>query len=103
MTQVQMPAMQPFKCLVDPNTITRNRTKWKKSFKYFLGASGIRNDARQMAMLLHMVGPETQKVFETLVPEDETYQKALRAQDEHFSVNKNISFERSVFHQARKK
>ena len=103
MTQVQMPGVQPFKCLGDPNTIAQNWTKWKKSFEYFLGASGIRNDARQKAMLLHMVGPETQEVFETLVPEDDTYEKALKALDEHFSVKKNVPFERSVFHQARQK
>ena len=48
---------QPFKCLGDPNTVAQNWTEWKKSFEYFLGASGIRNDARQKAMLLHMVGP----------------------------------------------
>ena len=72
MTQVQMPDVQSFKCLGDPNTVVQNWTKWKKSFEYFLGASGIRNDARQKEMLLHMVGPGTQEVFETLVPEDET-------------------------------
>ena len=50
-----------------------------------------------------MVGPETQEVFERLVPEDDTYEKALKAPDEHFSVKKNVPFERSVFHQARQK
>ena len=99
-----MPGVQPFfKCLGDPNTVAQNWTKWKKSFEYFLGASGIRNDARQKAMLLHMVGPETQEVFETLVPEDNTYEKALKALDEHFSVKKNVPFERSVLQQARQK
>ena len=55
MTQVQMPGAQPFKCLGDPNTVAQNRTKWKKSSEYFMGTSGIRNDARQKAMLLHIV------------------------------------------------
>ena len=71
MTHVQMPSVQSFKYFGDP-TVAQNWTKWKKSFEYFLGASGIRNDARQKAMLLHMVGPETQEVFETLTPEDDT-------------------------------
>ena len=62
-----MAGVQPFKCLGDPNTIAENWTKWKKSFEYFLGAFRIRNDARQKTMLLHMVGPETQEVFETHV------------------------------------
>ena len=61
----------------DPNTIAQNWTEQKKSFEYFLGASGIRNDARQKTMLLHVVGPETQEVFETLTPDDDTYEKAL--------------------------
>ena len=103
MTRVQMPGVQPFKCLGDPNTVAQNWVEEIKSFEYFLSASGIRNDARQNAMLLHMVGPETREVFETLVPEDETYEKALEALDEHFSVKKNVPFERSVFHQARQK
>ena len=66
-TQIQMPGVQPFKCLGDPNTAAQNWTKWKKSFEYFLGAFGIRNDAKRKAMLLHMKGSETQEVFETLV------------------------------------
>ena len=50
-----------------------------------------------------MIGPETQEIFETLIPEDDTYEKALKALDEQFSVKKNVPFERSVFHQARQK
>ena len=82
-----MPGVQPFKCLGDPNTEAQNWTKWKKSFEYFMGTSGIRNDARQKAMLLHMVGPETQEVFETLAPENDT-KKHLKHQMNTFQSRK---------------
>ena len=54
-------------------------------------------------MLLHMAGPETQEVFETHTPVDDTYDKALEVLNTHFAVKKNILFERNVFHQARQK
>ena len=54
-------------------------------------------------MLLHMAGPETQEVFETLTQVDDTYDKALEVLNTHFAVKKNIAFERNVFHQARQK
>ena len=54
-------------------------------------------------MLLHMAGPETQEVFDTLTPANDTYDKALEALTSHFSVKKNVPFERNVFHQTKQK
>ena len=59
------------------------------------------SDTRKKAMLPHMAGPGTQDVFDTLTPVDNTYDKALEVLNTHFAVKKNISFEHSVFHQAR--
>ena len=66
MTRVQMPGVQPFKCLGDPNTVAQNWVEEIKSFEYFLSASGIRNDARQNAMLLHMVAQRHEKYLRHL-------------------------------------
>ena len=49
-------------------------------------------------MLLHIAGPDTQDVFETLTDTGTEYQHALIKLDAHFSIKKNIPFERSVFH-----
>ena len=70
-------------------------------FQHFLDASGITNDKRKKAMLLHMAGHQTQEVFDTLDPENDTYDKALEGLTLYFSVKKNVPFERNVFHQTK--
>ena len=100
---IQMPGVAPFQCHGDPNQVSQNWEKWKKAFQYFLGASGITNDARKKAILSHMIGLEGQEIFETLSPTGDSYEHALEALSDHFSVRKNIPFERSVFHQAKQK
>ena len=42
---------------------------------------------------LHLVGPETQDIFQTLTPADQSYDSALAALDTHFEVQKNVPFE----------
>ena len=52
-------------------------------------------------MLLQMAGPETQEVFDTVTPENDTYDKALEALISHFLVKTSVPFERHVFHQTK--
>ena len=54
-------------------------------------------------MLLHMAGPETQEVLDTLAPENNTYDKTLEALTSHVSVKRNVPFERNVFHHTKQK
>ena len=68
---------------------------------YFVIASGITDDGRQRALLLHLIGPDTQEIFETLTDQGNTYGESMQALDTHFSVQKNIPFETSKFHQAK--
>ena len=49
-------------------------------------------------MLLHIADPDTQNVFETLTDTGTEHQHALNKLDAHFSIKKNVPFERSVFH-----
>ena len=51
-------------------------------------------------MLLHLVGSETREIFDTLADTGDTFDTALRALKNHLSVQKNIPYERSKFHQA---
>ena len=75
--------------------------KWKKSFVYYIEASGITNDVQKRNTLLHLVGIETQEIFETFQDTGNTYYQAVTKLHEHFNVNKNISYERSVFRDAK--
>lgn len=55
-------------------------------------------------MLLHLLGPECQDIYQILaIPQIENfnqYQAAIQDLDQHFSVQKNVLFERSTFHTA---
>ena len=96
-----IPEIESFNCHGDPSTVSQNWEKWKKSFEYFLAASGINDDARKKALLLHMAGRETQEVYETLVVAENTYTAALAALNTHFTAKKNVPFERANFHSAK--
>ena len=63
---IQLPTVPSFDPSGDPNTISQRWNKWKKSFVYYIEASGITNYVQKRNTLLHLVGIETQKIFETL-------------------------------------
>ena len=71
----------------------------KKSFEYFLVASGINYGNRQRALLLHLIGSETQEIIETFNDTGTTYKHALDKLDEHFSEKKHVPFERKFTEQ----
>ena len=85
-TQTNVPRVQPLIVHGDPNKVAQNWGKWRKSCQYFLDASGIASDTHKKAILLHMPGPEIQKVFDTLTPADDTCDKALEVLNTHFAV-----------------
>ena len=98
MAQLQLLAPPPFQPHGDPKSVAQRWTKWKRGFEYFLKASEITTDCRKRGLLLYIAGPDTQDVFETLTDTGTGYQHALNKLDVHFSIKKNVPFERSVFH-----
>ena len=52
----------------------------------------------QKALLLHLVGPETQDIYDTVTPARTSFEDALTALSTHFEPMKNVTFERSAFH-----
>lgn len=98
---IQLPAISSFDPSGDPTTISQRWNKWKKSFVYFIQASGITNDVQKRATLLHLVGIETQEIFETLQDTGNTYNDAITKLDQHFDIKKNVPYERSVFREAK--
>ena len=101
---LQIPSIPPFNPHGDQNSVSQRWTKWKKRFQYFIIASGGMDAERKHALLLHMVGQDTQDIYDTLVIRQaegqSPYDAAILAFDQHFEVQKNIPFERSVFRTA---
>ena len=53
--------------------------------EYYLQAASIADEARQTALLLHLVGSETQEIFETFSETGDDLKTALAKLDSYFS------------------
>ena len=54
--------------------------KWRRTFEYYLSASGVTTDGQKRALLLHCAGPEVQELYETLIDEEEPkYESTMKA------------------------
>ena len=60
----------------------------KKSFTYYIEASGITYDVQSRNTQLNLVGIETQEIFETLKDTGNTYDQAITELNKHFNVKK---------------
>ena len=101
---LQIPSIPPFNLHGDQNSVSQRRTKWKKQRQYFILASEVNDDALENALLLHMVGQETQDIYDTLNMEEREgtlYKTLLEGLDQHFCIKKNIPFERLIFRTAK--
>ena len=95
-----LPSIQPFNPSGDPSNLSQRWCKWKKSLEYFLLASGINDEKRKRALLLHLIGADTQEIFETFSNTGEDYKSAMVKLDEYFDHKKNVPFERHKFREA---
>ena len=94
---IQIPSIGHFDPTGDPNTTAQCWLRWVKSFNYFLIASNVINDQRKRALLLHLIGQESQDIFDTVPSQGTTFDEALIALNTYFEVQKNIPYEQSVF------
>jgi len=101
MAGLNIPAIPQFDPLGNQNTVASKWEKWKKSFTFFVKAAAINDDVRKRSLLLHLMRPASQEIFETLQDQSESFAEAIAALDAHFSVKKNVPYERSVFHSAK--
>ena len=97
---LQMSLISPFISSSEPSSVAQRWRKCVKSFHYCLGAYGITDATGKKNMLLHLVGSETQEIFDILAGTEVTFDIASKALNNHFSVQKNVPYERSKFHQA---
>ena len=98
---LHLPVIPQFDTNDDPSSLGQHWNKWKKCFEYYLQAAAITDKARQRALLLHLVGPETQKIFETFSETGNDLKTALTKLDNYFSPKNIIPLERHKFHEAR--
>ena len=83
---IHLPPVKEFDPKEDPSTVSQRWQKWKKSFVYFLNATGIQNASQKRAALLHLVGDEVQDIFETLGEVGTTYEQAITKLEGYFGV-----------------
>ena len=81
-----IPPVAPFDCS-DPG----KWEQWKKSFEYYLVASDVTNEARKVALFLHMGGAELQELFHAVsdpTVKIETLKEAVDILDEQLLPRK---------------
>lgn len=102
---INVPSIQPFDNTGDQTSLGQRWTTWMKSFNYFATGSGVTDKAQKRALLLHMVGPSVQEIFETLPERGEAndYDKAVQCLNTYFKPKANVPYERHVFRQSSQK
>ena len=94
-----MPFIAPFILASgEPLFVVQRWQKWVKLFHYGLRC-GITDATRKKNMLLLLVGSETQEIFDTLADTGDTFDTALTILDNYFSIQNNVPYEWSTFHQ----
>ena len=75
--------------------------RWKTSFELYLLAIGLDGaaSARKRAILLHLLGAEGNRIFNTLDGTLDTYNAVIEALTGHFVKSQNILFRRLEFRQ----
>ena len=94
-------SLAPFDC-----TEPSKWSAWKRAFTYCLTANAVTDDKRQVALLLHLGGPELQEVFHANTDENvkiEALDEAIKILEGYFVPKKNVTYERHVFHKESQK
>ena len=51
--------------------------KWKKRFQYYVAAAKLSDNKQKKAVLLHLIGPAGQEIFDTLSDTGDNYESAV--------------------------
>lgn len=98
-----MEQFKPPSPLILTGNVAENWRRWEQRFQLYMTASGAssKNEKVKIAILLHTVGEEVLKVYNTftIVPagHEVTMEEVLTAFREYCSPRKNIVFERHQF------
>ncbi|XP_054279150.1 uncharacterized protein LOC128997535 [Macrosteles quadrilineatus] len=93
MVNITLPTPETFS--VTPN----EWHSWRNRFQRYRRGCGLdsTSDARQIDVLLFVMGSRSEDIFDSFSPKPNTYDEALRAFDEYFVPRRNIIYERSKF------
>lgn len=75
--------------------------KWVGSLEIYLIAADITGPERKTAVLLHMMGPDYQSIFESLahiIDEPDSFKEAVKRFKSYLAPEKNVIAERMTFH-----
>ena len=75
--------------------------KWVGGLEIYLTAADITAPGRMKAVLLHMMGPDYQSIFESLAPvegEPDSFKEAVKRFKSYIAPKKNVIAERMTFH-----
>ncbi|XP_062568299.1 uncharacterized protein K02A2.6-like [Saccostrea cucullata] len=97
---LQLPALNPFDVNGDQTSVSQRWDKWKKTFEFYITATGITDKAQKRALFLHSAGSEVQEIFDTLGESGDDLDGAKKKLDEYFQPKRNIAFERHLFRNA---
>ena len=71
--------------------------KWKKRFQYHVAVAGLSDNKQKRAVLLQLIGPAGQEIFETLLNTGDDYESAIASLDSYFIRKKNLVYKRYNF------
>ncbi|XP_062611303.1 uncharacterized protein K02A2.6-like [Saccostrea cucullata] len=97
---LQLPALNPFDVNGDQTSVSQRWDKWKKTFEFYITATGITDKAQKGLCFLHSAGSEVQEIFDTLGESGDDLDGAKKKLDEYFQPKRNIAFERHLFRNA---
>ena len=60
---LDIPTLEAFSCNTDGN-LASEWEKWKKRFQYYVAAAGLKDDKQKWAVLLNLIGPPGQEIFD---------------------------------------
>ena len=97
---LDIPAVETFNCNTDDN-LTSDWEKWKKRFQYYVAAAGLSDNKQKREVLLHLIGPAGQEIFDTFSDTGDNYESAIASLDNYFMPKKNLIYEHYNFLSAR--
>ncbi|XP_053385838.1 uncharacterized protein LOC123539936 [Mercenaria mercenaria] len=102
---LSVPSVEHFNMTGDPSSLPSKWERWLKSFQYFVVGSGVTDKSQKRALLLHLVGPGVQGIFETLdnTGNDNNFDAAADALNNYFKPKLNVSYERHKFNSEKQK
>lgn len=90
---------------LDSNANAEDWRRWEREFNFYFAAAEIKKKpkATQVAILLHVAGPDAQEIHSTFVfavgESADDYETVLRKFKEHYEPRKNVVFARYTFWQ----